>query len=103
MSATCTILAGTWRGVVLTRICWWILWTSASSSWRPGRLDEEDHAGVVLPFLADDKALLDFVELFDLAVDLGRADAHAAGVQGRVRAAVDNDGGSCAKGISLGP
>jgi hypothetical protein len=27
------------------------------------QLDEEDHAGVVLPFLADDEALLDFVEL----------------------------------------
>jgi hypothetical protein len=53
--------------------------------------DEEDDTGVVLPFLANDEALLDFVELFDLAVDLGRADAHAAGVQGRVRAAADND------------
>ena len=31
-----------------------------------------------------------FVELLDLAVDLGRADAHAAGIQHGVRAAVDD-------------
>ena len=53
--------------------------------------DEQHDALVVVPVLADDEALDDLVELLDLAIDLGGADAHAAGVQHGIRAAVDDD------------
>ena len=52
--------------------------------------DEEHDALVALPVLADADGLQHFVALFDLAIDLGGADAHAAGVQHRVGAAVDD-------------
>ena len=43
------------------------------------------------PVLADDEALDDFGQLLDLAIDLRRADAHAAGIERRVGAAVDDE------------
>ena len=52
--------------------------------------DEENDALVALPVLADANGLQHLVALLDLAVDLSGADAHAAGVQHRVRAAVDD-------------
>jgi hypothetical protein len=92
MSTTCMILAGTWRGVVLARIWPLIFWTRASSSWWPGRSRTERTMRVSFSHSWPMTRLsFDFVDLFDLAIDLGRADAHAARVQCRVRAAVDND------------
>jgi hypothetical protein len=93
MSSTCTTLAGTWRGVVLSRMV----------SADPGdqgvveaalpQLDEEHHphvgvspGGHCWPITRDSTTS----ELLHLAVDLGRADAHAARVEGRVGAAVDD-------------
>src|SRR5581483_10270736 len=55
------------------------------------QLDEKHHADIALPVLPDHQRLDDLVELLDLPVDLGGADAHPAGVQDRVRAAVDDD------------
>ncbi len=55
------------------------------------QLDKEDDAHVVVPPLADDQGVLDFAEGLDHPVDLGGADAHAAGVEGGVGAAVDDD------------
>src|SRR5438552_4904425 len=56
--------------------------------------DEQHHTYVAhlarRPILADDDALDDLVELFDLAVNLGRADAHTAGIERGIRASVDN-------------
>ena len=57
---------------------------------RPQADEEHDPLVVrrVPPVLADDDALEHFVEQFHLAVDLGRADPNAAGIQRRVAAAV---------------
>src|SRR5439155_20200291 len=55
------------------------------------QLDEEHNPYVARPVLPDHQRLDDLVELLDLAVDLGGADAHAAGVQHRVGAAMDDD------------
>ena len=56
--------------------------------------DEQHHTYVAhlarRPILADDDALDDLVELFDLAVNLGRADAHTGGIERGIRASVDN-------------
>src|SRR5439155_6406581 len=55
---------------------------------------EQHHAHVAdrvrRPILADDDALHDFVELFDLAVDLGGSDAYTTRIEGGVRAAIDD-------------
>ena len=93
MSATCTIRAGTCRGVALARIGVRIRPSrSRLSSEQPvAQPDEQHDALVAVPLLADDQALDDLGELLDLAVDLGRADAHAAGIQHGVGAAVDDD------------
>ena len=50
--------------------------------------DEQHDAHVALPLLRDRDRLGDFLDLLDLAIDLGRADAHAAGIQHRIGAAV---------------
>ena len=55
------------------------------------QLDEQHDPHVARPVLPDHQRLDDLVELLDLAVDLGGADAHAAGVQHRVGAAMDDD------------
>ena len=44
-----------------------------------------------MPVLADDDRLHDLLQLLDLPIDLGRADAHAAGIQHRVRAPIDDE------------
>ena len=51
---------------------------------------EEDDAHVVVPVLADGERLEHLGDLLDLAVDLRGADAHAAGVERGVGAAVDD-------------
>ena len=59
---------------------------------RLGRSAHEQHdADVALPVLADADRLQHLRDLLDLAVDLGRADPHAARVQDGIRAAVDDD------------
>ena len=40
----------------------------------------KDDSHIVIPVLADDDAVFDFRDGFHLAVDLGGADANAAGV-----------------------
>src|SRR5262249_48481628 len=55
------------------------------------QLDEEHDAHIVLPILADDQRLQHFWHLLHLAINLCRADAHAAGIEHRVRAAVDDE------------
>ena len=57
---------------------------------RPQAHEQHD-AHVALPVLSDGDALLDLGQPFDLAVDLGGADAHAAGVEHRVRSAEDHE------------
>jgi hypothetical protein len=95
MSATCSTLAGTWRGVVLSRI-----WSGGCADQRVveheplAQLHEQHHAHVVgvlrRPVLADHDRFDHLGQLLDLAVDLGGADAHAARVQRGVRTAVDD-------------
>src|SRR5690606_37952370 len=48
-------------------------------------------ADIALPVLAYGERLLHFRQLFHLRVDFRRADAHAAGVQRRVRAAMNDN------------
>src|SRR5690606_633720 len=55
-----------------------------------GKPHEQDHADVALPLLADADCLDHLGQLLHLLVDLGRADAHAAGIQRGVGAAVDD-------------
>src|SRR5574337_2097317 len=52
---------------------------------------EQDYAYVALPVLADREALDDFRELFHLSIDFRGADAHAAGIERGIRAAVDDE------------
>src|SRR5690606_3541956 len=52
--------------------------------------DEEHDPRVAIEALVDRDAFRDVVDLLDDTVDLGRADPHAAGVQHRVRASVDD-------------
>ena len=51
---------------------------------------EQDDAGVAFPLLADGDAVHHFGDGFHLAIDFGSADAHTAGIQRCVRAAMDN-------------
>ena len=90
IAPTCRIFAGTWRGLVR------VLEARADPLTQRvvqrqavGQYDEQHDADVVLPALADRDALADLRQLLDLAVDLGRADAHAAGIEHRVGTAVD--------------
>jgi hypothetical protein len=63
----------------------------ASSSVDAGRKPHEQHdAHVAVEILADAQRLDDLRHLLDLVVDLGGADAHAAGIERRVRAAMDD-------------
>src|SRR2546426_8647278 len=55
------------------------------------QLDEQHDPHVARPVLPDHQRLDDLLQLLDLAVDLRGADAHAAGVQHRVGAAMDDD------------
>ena len=65
---------------------------SASSSARPSRRRTNRTTRTSRSHvLADGDALEHFVDLLDLAIDLGGADAHAARVQHGVRAAVDDE------------
>ena len=52
---------------------------------------EEHDPLVAIPRLPYRQALDHLRHVLDLAVDLGRADAHAAGIQRRVRSSVDDD------------
>src|SRR3954462_11749015 len=54
-------------------------------------LDEQDDAHVPFPVLADHQGLDHLLKLLDLAIDLRRADTHAAGIEHGVGAAVDDD------------
>ena len=84
MSATWTILAGTCRGEVLLRMRRRIRSSSrVVETDAVAQPDEQHDPFVALPLLADDQALDDLVELLDLPIDLGRADADAAGVERR--------------------
>ena len=93
MSATATIFAGTWRGEAPARI--FDLdrrRRSASSSVTPSRKPHEQHdAHVVVEILADGERLQHLRHALDLRIDLRRADPHAAGIERRVGAAVDDD------------
>src|SRR5690606_26443531 len=51
---------------------------------------EQHHPHISLPLLADGDRLHYLVDAFHLPVDLGRADAHATGVEYGVRAPVDD-------------
>ena len=57
---------------------------------------EQHDAHVALPLLRDRDRLGDFLDLLDLAIDLGGADAHAAGIQHGIGAAVHDQ--SAARG-----
>ena len=94
MSATWRITRGhvAWRGVGADQSSLIRASTRAASSVASSRSrTKSDHAHVAScqswPITIDS---IDFVQLLDLPVDLGRADAHAAGVEHRVRAAVDD-------------
>ena len=52
--------------------------------------DEQHYTHILLPLLADDDGFRDLFYLIDLAVNLGGADAHAAGVERRVGTAIDD-------------
>ena len=54
---------------------------SASERQALAQPDEQHHAFVAIPLLADHQALDDLVELLHLAVDFRRADADAAGIE----------------------
>jgi NAD(P)-dependent dehydrogenase (short-subunit alcohol dehydrogenase family) len=93
MSLTCT----TWpvRGAAwcCRRICCRIFLASAASRVRPSRRRTNSTTRtsfVRRPVLADGDAFDHFVQLFDLAVDFGGADAHAAGIERGIRAAIDD-------------
>ncbi len=100
MSCTCTTLAGTWRGVVLSRICFLTRSISPASSVCPScsltkSTTRTSSASARRPVLADHQRFEHFRQLFDLAVDLRRADAHPARVQRRVGTAVDDHAVMC--------
>ena len=61
---------------------------------RRGELDEQDQLAEPARRVLEvhDEAVVDLVELLDDAVDLGGPDAHAAAVEGGVRAARDDGG-----------
>src|SRR5216117_2173449 len=94
ISGTCTIFAGTCRGVVWVRIWFLIFATSPSSRASPSRsfTNSTTHVADLTwrPGLADHERLDHLLHLLDLAVDLGRSDAHAARVEHRIRSAVDD-------------
>ena len=93
MSATATIFAGTWRGLAPVRIfCADALFEHRVVERDARAQPHEQHdAHVVVPILADADRLDDLRHLLDLVVDLRRADAHAAGIERRVGAAMDDD------------
>ena len=85
------IFAGTCRGVVCARMVSRILFFSASSSAHAGLQPHEQHdAHVAVPVLPDGERFDDLVQALDGRVDLRGADAHAARIQHRVRAAIDD-------------
>lgn len=51
---------------------------------------KQDHPHIVLPALTDTDTLENLIQAFDLAIDLGRADAHATGIEHRVGSAMNN-------------
>ena len=51
---------------------------------------EKHHADVAFPILADGDAFNNLVQFFNLPINFRRADAHAARIERRVRAAMDN-------------
>ena len=82
MSETCTMRAGTCRGVVFCRICRRMRSSSADESATPSRRrTNRTIALVVVPQLSDHQALEHFRQLFDLTIDLRGSDPDAAGVQ----------------------
>lgn len=46
---------------------------------------EQYDAYVIVPILADTQGFSNLMQLLDLTVDFGRADPHAARIQGRIR------------------
>ena len=53
--------------------------------------DEQHDTNIVSPALSNRDALKDFIEFFDLPVYLSGANAHAAGIQYRVRATMNDN------------
>src|ERR1700681_969218 len=51
---------------------------------------EKDDAHIARPVLSDRKRLDDFRDLLDLSIDLGGADAHAAGIERGIGTAMDD-------------
>lgn len=52
---------------------------------------EQYDAYVIVPILADTQGFGDLMQLLDLTVDFGRADPHAARIQGRIRSSMDDN------------
>ena len=91
MSATATILAGTWRGLAPERILSLIFPSSVGVERYARRQAHEQHdAHIIVPVLADADRLDDLRQLLDLVVDLGGADPYAARIERRIGAAVDD-------------
>ena len=93
MSVTCTIRAGTWRGVAFgaDRAGGCAPPAPSSSATTSRRRTNSTTRTSLLASAGRSRATLDhLVELLDLAVDFRRADAHAAGIEHGVRAAVDD-------------
>jgi monoamine oxidase len=82
--------AGTWRGEAPVRILARILLQVVVERDAVGQADEQHDADVVVPVLADADRLQHLVHLLDLGIDLGGADAHAAGVERGIGTAVDD-------------
>ena len=55
-----------------------------------GQDDEKNDADIAIPFLADGDGFRHFRQAFHLRIDFRRADAHAAGIERRVRAAMND-------------
>ena len=53
--------------------------------------DKQDNAHIAVPFLPDRDGFLDGIDLLHLAIDLRRTDADAAGIEGRIGSAIDDD------------
>src|SRR5690606_40270255 len=69
------------------------------------QLHKEHHAHIPLPLLPDGDRLQYLVDPLHLPVDFRSADAHAAGVEHRIRAPVDDQAavGSLLRIVTMGP
>ena len=91
-SLTWMIRFGTWRGLSSVRMVRWMRGDQRVVQRQPGAQHHEQPDHLVVAFaLADGEPLDDLRHGFEGPVDLGGADAHAAGVERGVAAAVDDD------------